>query len=275
MKSLTLPWYLPSFYGDIRLETAGSVGDKTLVLYEGLTPSEGLAMKTLRKRALSRWQKKTWCLPSEFPEELGAASSGTIVLRATIDEVHAVLAKALKPGRSLVTAVRFSDSSLEEKTKDEASYRTSARDIEVKDVTPEDPKAEEKKDEKKKEATAIATVAQPVIGCPLPVFERAEVRATRVLEAFLSPEQLEDFRERQQYVAVGADTGHRYLLTSRHSPHVSAGHASFRSLYDLDEEHPLCVHDWVVPAAEELLGLTLFLSLPGRESYIRSLPPDE
>jgi hypothetical protein len=34
----------------------------------------------------------------------------------------------------------------------------------------------------------------------------------------------------------------------------------------------MCVHDWEVPAAEEMLALKLFLSLPEREQYIRDLP---
>ena len=36
--------------------------------------------------------------------------------------------------------------------------------------------------------------------------------------------------------------------------------------------HPdraLCVHDWVVPAPEEMLSLHLLLQLPGWESYLR------
>jgi len=32
------------------------------------------------------------------------------------------------------------------------------------------------------------------------------------------------------------------------------------------------VHDWLVPASEELLELALFLGLPGRERYVRALP---
>lgn len=44
-----------------------------------------------------------------------------------------------------------------------------------------------------------------------------------------------------------------------------------RSVYDLDEARVLCLHDWVVPAAEELLELLLCLSLPGREREARSL----
>lgn len=123
----------------------------------------------------------------------------------------------------------------------------------------------------KPEPKAATTVAQPVIGCPAPDFADVEVRATRVLKTFLTPQQIADFERRQQFIAVGADTGHRYLLTSRHSKYA-LGFASNRSLFDIDEQHAFCVHDWEVPAAEELLGLFVHISLPGFERYVRGIP---
>jgi hypothetical protein len=194
-----------------------------------------------------------------------------IVLRASVEDVQAVLSKALKPGRDVVTVVHFVGGSLEEKL--DPSYRESARPAEAKEEPEDPPKKEEEPAVTKtpeKKADAIATVAAPQQGCPLPAFERAEIRATRVLEAFLTPEQIEDFRTRQQFVVLGADTGHRYMLTSRHADRALA-RAGGRSVFDLDEETPYCVHDWTVPAAEELLSLACFLGLPGRESYVRYL----
>ena len=114
-------------------------------------------------------------------------------------------------------------------------------------------------------------MAQPVRGCPAPDFDDVEVRASRVLKAFLTLDQVEDFERRQQFVAIGADTGHRYLLTSRHARRALSlnGH---RTLYDMDERVAMCVHDWEVPAPEELLALFIHLSLPGLEEYVRSIP---
>jgi len=119
---------------------------------------------------------------------------------------------------------------------------------------------------------AAVTVAQPVIGCPCPEFERAEVRATRVLSAFLDPQQLADFDKHQAFLTTGADSGHLYLLTSRQAPRERLAKVGGRTVYDLTEGRPICVHDWVVPAAEEMLELMLFLQMPGRESYVRALP---
>ena len=115
-------------------------------------------------------------------------------------------------------------------------------------------------------------MARPVLGCPAPDFDDADLRANRVLRAFLTPEQAEDFNESQQFVAIGADTGHRYMLSSRACRTALSSNPSHRSLYDLDEDVALCVHDWEVPAAEELLGLFVHLSIPGLETYVRGMP---
>ena len=50
---------------------------------------------------------------------------------------------------------------------------------------------------------------------------------------------------------------------------------SSRSLYDIDERMPFCVHDWEVPAAEELLGLLVHIQIPGLERYVRNMPDRE
>lgn len=182
-----------------------------------------------------------------------------IALDAPITRVQEFLQKQLKPHRKQISAVRFTDGRVEQLS--EATLQT----IDAPDETPK----------KKPKPIAAVTVAQPVIGCPAPDFDDVEIRATRVLKAFLTPEQVEDFERRQQFVAIGADTGHRYLLTSRHSKHGLSHFSSLRSLYDMDEKLPLCVHDWEVPASEELLGLFVHVSLPGLEGYVRSIPDRE
>ena len=114
------------------------------------------------------------------------------------------------------------------------------------------------------------TVAAPRIGCPTPLWPEADMRANRVLEAFLTPDQLVDYRRHGAFVAVGADTGRRYVITNRERPGM-AQHFEFRSIYDVDGDRPLCVHDWDVPPPEEMLALKLCVELPGREYHIRRL----
>lgn len=196
--------------------------------------------------------------------DLNATREQTLTLNASITKVQEFLQKKLKPHRKQITAVRFSDGSVTQLS--EATLKT----IDVPAETPANADTPALAVPK-----AAVTVAQPVLGCPAPDFDDIEIRATRVLKTFLTPEQIYDFERRQQFVAVGADTGHRYLLTSRHSKHGLAQHRSHRSLYDMDDREALCVHDWEVPAAEELLGLFVHLSLPGLEGYIRSIPDRE
>jgi hypothetical protein len=184
----------------------------------------------------------------------GGYRSGTehkIQLDAPIERVQRELARLLKPGRSLVSAVRFADGKIEETV-----------------VIPDEPEKPEKKPKRAK-PEAATTVAAPVRGCPVPEFARVEVRATRVLAAFLTSDQLLDFHRKNRFVAFGADTGHRYLVTSRHIRDDERG-----QLHDLDERRTYCVHDWDVPAPEEMLGLLVHLSLPGRERYLRDLPEE-
>lgn len=229
--------------------------ERTKLVLTELSSAERIAVGDLRKRALSsKWGQKPWCSAESFiPVDELPKKEVTVDLDAPLEAVRKFLAKALKPGRVLLDAVRFSDGRVEEVHK-----------IEVKDEKPKEaPKAKPKKEEPK----AGATVAKPTLGCPRPDFDPADIRATRVLKTFLTPEQLEDFEKTQRFICVGADTGHRYILSSRHRTGQYG-----RSVYDLEERHPYCVHDYTVPPAEELLALNLFLSLPGRESYLRAIP---
>jgi len=189
------------------------------------------------------WRKTPWCEPSDFPPIDELKPEHTIELSASLDQVRKLLAKSLKPERTLIDVVKFSDGKIEE------AYRTSA-----------------------KEPDAGTTVAQPTQGCPAPDFEQANHRATEVLKVFLTPEQVEDFEKHQRFITVGADTGHRYMLTSRNARDKLGKDFGNRSVYDLEERRSLCVHDYTIPAPEELLSLHLFLSLPGREGYIRAIP---
>ena len=126
----------------------------------------------------------------------------------------------------------------------------------------------EKKDDPPK---AVATVTKPVLSCPEPRLGRAEIKARGVLTEFLDEEQLADFLKHNRFVSVGAATGHRYMITSRHSREGLAMYGG-RQLYDLDTKWPFCVHhDKMVPAAEEMLSLHLLLQLPEHELYLRGL----
>lgn len=189
---------------------------------------------------------------------INLAKNGEFRIAADIVKVQKLLSKELKPGRALVSVVRFEDGKMSEVH------------AEVEDQAPIIPIESKRKATLKGVAKVAATVAAPVRGCPAPDFERADLRATRVLSAFVNEEQMADFRKHNRFVSTGADTGHRYMVTSRHASDSLAHY--HRTLFDLDEQRPYCVHDWDVPAAEEMLALHLFLQMPGRERYLREIP---
>lgn len=259
-----LVWLIPSFHGDIRLE---SQGERTILHAYELTAWEEKAMEVLRKRALGEgFFRKPWAKQSSFLPLTNAAyrmkDGVTVELEAKIADVEKVLSKALRPERQLVKAVRYTDGTV----KEIQTYRTPANPPEL----PEKPKAEMIKVEPKPKTAT--TVARPVNGCPMPDFPEADIRASRVLEAFLSPEQIEDYRKTGAFMTIGADTGRRYMVCNRERPALMAAQLMNRQLFDVDLNHPLCVHDWAVPPPEEMLALHLCLSLPGRESELLLLP---
>jgi hypothetical protein len=252
-----LMWFLPTFHGDIQLEKKGP--EETVLRAFELTPTEEVAMATLREHAIKKGLvRKPWATAKDFiaisSPSYRTSAGVTITLRAKIEAVQKVLAKALKPERSLLTAVRFMDGRIEEVREPKSEKKEPA----VLELPKEEPKA-------------AVTVAKPVVGCPMPEFPEADVRASRVLEAFLDPDQIRDYRETGAFVTRGADTGRRYLVANRERPSMLKK-CGGRQLFDLEENRALCVHDWSVPPPEEMLALHLFLVTPGNESYIRTLP---
>lgn len=248
-------WYIPTFYGDISLARSKDDQDKTDISWERLTKTEENALLELQKQA----EKKDWGI---IPGELVAAEKkvhghrtvkekGTVVLDAPLEKIRTFLTKALKPGRTTVDAVVFKDGRIEE----------------VSDA----PGLATKLDagSSKRQAKAGTTIAKPTLGCPEPRLAQAELRARHVLFQFLDEEQQEDFLTRNAFVSVGAGTGHRYVITSRHARNELA--ARRRQLYDVDDKTPFCVHDYSVPAAEEMLALHVLLQFPEHERYLRHL----
>jgi len=237
LSQITCPLFLPSMYGDIRLTAQGN---KTEIEWENLSPSERMAISAIGKK----FRLDT------------TADIGKIVAPKPIDKIEGALSKAMKRGRKFLSAVVFKNGQIVEISRTEKPepsrepYRSPAH------IVP---------------AVAAVTVAQPMLGCPIPEFERADVRATRVLKEFLSGQQFADFERTQSFLVTGGDTGRQYVLTSRQASEERLAKVGGRSVFDVAARAPICVHDWVVPAAEELLELKLFLELPGHEAYVRGL----
>lgn len=247
-------WFIPSFHGDINLERLSDTSCQ--VNKTDLTPQEKEALHKLSIFA----EKKKWLTgPASQLAELTPT-----MLNAPIEKVAKALAKSLKPKRTIISAVRFSDGTMEEHRESIPDSATSpfssgspASTGDTPYRTPVTPK----------EPVAAASVAAPTRGCPPPDFTAAELRARHVMSLFLDPQQLADFNRYNRFISVGATTGNRYMVTSRQNPDDLAKFT--RTLYDLDQKTPLCVHDWDVPPAEEMLSLHLLLQLPGWERYLR------
>ena len=272
-------WFLPSMYGDIKLNRVTS--EVTKVTLTGLSPTEKMAVKALFQKAVKPgWQQKVWATEAMLEEvDLGSLREQTVDLNASMSKVQDFLQKQLKPHRKQISAVRFTNGKLEELSEatlqviDSLPAAPATSPPATSSAAKDGEEEAAKPNPKPKPVPVVAvTVAQPVLGCPAPEFDEVDLRANRVLSAFLDPDQVEDFNRYQQFVATGADTGHRYLLSSRSCKRALSKHSSFRSLFDLDEERALCVHDWEVPAGEELLGLLVHISLPGLEQYVRGMP---
>jgi len=195
-------------------------------------------------KLLATAAKKGW------GDRLELRAEGSFTLVADLADVQTLLAKAIKPERALVDFVLFEDGKIEERR---AADATPFRSPEANTAVPE----------------KGVTVAKPTQGCPEPDFERADIRAREVLFAFLSPDQQEDFEKRNAFISTGAGTGHHYVVTSRHARDTLS--TTRRQLYDLNEKRPFCVHDYAVPAAEEMLAIHLMLQDVHHERYLRHL----
>lgn len=171
--------------------------------------------------------------------------SQTLYVPQPMDKVHKFVVKCLKRGMPTITAMKIGGGQV-----------TEIKDLETAE---------------KAKATAVATTPVPERGCPMPVFnatQAKDIRATRVLAEFLNPTQAKDFARHHAFVAVGADTGTKYLVAHRDSRL-----ASERGLVsNLDTGQSTCVERTFLPAAEEMLSLLFALSCRGREvEWARSL----
>lgn len=277
-------WYFPSAFGDIRLEQAEGSSSVTRVIFYSLTPREAEALEGLRKKSL-HWRRK-WATQEDWDRvrtegafKVGDRTEHHILLKADLQAIAPILNKELNPDRRTLHVMRIGQGKIEEireekfaapESEVEARQEAVAQDANAQArYAAEQKKKEEAGAPHRKEANLPAvipktapakavTVKEPIRGCPPPDFAAITRRATRVLKAFLTPVQISDYEKHQRFIVRGADTGHRYMLTSRNAPDQLACYGS-RTVYDMTEGRAYCVHDWDVPAEEELLSLAMLL----------------
>jgi hypothetical protein len=209
MSNTGFQWFIPSWYGDIRLQVIDDA--HTRVEVTKLSQAELAALHALKKRSLQgglirkKWAtEKAW---ASMPSEAFAAGRPTkhhVNLKAPIAKIESFLTRQLRGASDTVSVMITNKGNL---------YEIKAEDkVEDTNVLPfrRDPGIEDEEQPK-----AATTVRKPAIGCPAPNFDETTIRATQVLKTFLNPEQIEDYERHQKFVTVGGASGRRYLLTSR------------------------------------------------------------
>lgn len=230
-----MKWFIPTWNGDLRLEPAA--GDKTRLVVLEPTPAEREALAQLGK-ALDRegWLEEKW------RERWGKRVE--VLLNASLEKVGPLAADVLRPGKAVLTAVRFKDGMVE---------------------TTSGPREElEKLVAGPQEAEAAATVKRHTPCCPRCIPGAVEP-ATEALLAFLTPEQHEAWARGRNFSVVGGLSGHEYLLSHRHG---ELARRYGRICLDLDDGVILHFHDWTVPPEEEVLAAKLILE--HQEDWLRN-----
>lgn len=246
-----MKWYIPSWNGDLRLEPHAEHADRTVLSIVKPTPSEILTVNEMGKTFEAMgWLKEPW----ELVVKKRFGRDKTIEIQAPLEKVGPIASALMRPGKQVLTAVRFSGG-LVEVVSGQDPQALSALAEKAAAATP---------DKTDKPAEAAATVKRATPCCPACI-PGANSAASEVLLAFLSAEQHETWA-RDRYILVdGGLSGNRYRLSHRNSEYAQrAG----RMCVDLDDRQVVHFHDWTVPPEEEVLAAKLIME--HREPWLRN-----
>jgi hypothetical protein len=234
-----MKWFIPSWNGDLRLEPAKD--PKTCVLtVVRPTAHEKTVLEEICKVA----REKSWVEDENGKKDwLGRKK---IPLNVSVEEAGPIVAKLMRPGAAVITAITFANGELVTHTGDKESLAALAKEA------------------GEQGATAAATVKRPTPCCPACVAGAIEP-ASEVLLSFLTPEQHESWAKDRSFIAVGHLSGHRYLISHRHTKFAQQ---TGRMCYDLDSRAVVHFHDWSVPPEEEALAAKLIME--HREPWLRN-----
>lgn len=237
-------WYVPSWNGDLRLEPDPKDPQCTILSIVKPTAAEIVTVNEIGKafEALG-WLEGPWAVV----EKKWFRKTTTIPVLAPLEKVGPIASAIMRPGKQVLTAVRF-------------------RDGQVETVSGQEPEALAQLAAKgtEKEAPAAATVKRPTPSCPSCIPGSIEP-ATEALLAFLTDEQHESWARERSVMVQGGLSGHHYLLSHRHSEFAQQ---CGRMCFDLDDRFVVHFHDWSVPPEEEVLAAKLILE--HREHWLRN-----
>lgn len=246
-------WYVPSTGGDFRLDATGD----TCVL----TVNDPTSVELNRLGAfLNKARGSGWI---DNVEGISPRGESRLAIKAPVVKAGVILAKGASGVRAgVLTAVRSTAGEII------AVYERAEDAIKAAEVATVTPKAEPKPAAATPKPTpkpdAAVTVRRPTPCCPNAIPGR-DVRALDVLRDFCTPVQWADFTSHGVLFCKGSHTGHTYRLAHRYHPDAIR---DTRICRDVDTGVVLHFHDWLVPAAEEVLAAMLFLTY--REPWLRN-----
>ncbi len=267
-------WYFPSWNGDLRLEPDPDHPKQTLLSIVEPTAHEQRVLagmeKVFRERGWWKGDDPLYKPPTGWLKRRQKMVSVTI--DAPLVDIGVIVAKHLKPGRSTLTAIKFTDKTIavEGVEGELAETMRLAMGEPVPDAPqgpyrePAAPPPAPPAETALAKPEAAASVQRPTPCCPRCIPGAVEP-ASEVLLSFLTPEQHESWASDRCLIAVGGYTGVRYLLAHRHTPRARK---MGRVCYSLDDEAIVHFHQTEVPPEEEILSALLILQL--RENWLRN-----
>ena len=243
-------WYIPTWNGDLRMETHPENKKLTQLSIIKPTPAELEVLKEIKKLAI----EKGWICESDWPKDLKKGKNKKISLASPLDICGPDIAKLMQGGKSSLTAISLKNGKIEvTETKNSIKLKKLIQKL----------KNEGKKDPNKKPESAT-TVKRHTPCCPV-CMEGAIEPATEALLSFLNEKEHEMWAKDRRIVVTGGITGHQYSLAHRKSK-IAAAHGKI--CFDLTDGGKLHFHDSSVPPEEEILAAKLILE--HREHWLRN-----
>jgi hypothetical protein len=247
-----MKWYMPSWNGDVRIESDPDNSSRTLLWIEKPTDYELQVLARLSELLLAAGHiQKKFDMPRCRP---GFAKKKPQPIDAPVATIGPLVAKLFKPGDAVLTAVKLKDGQLITCTGTGADLVELIAD--VADV--------KKPEDSPKKAKAAVTVKRPTPSCPQCIPGSVEP-ARQVLLEFLNPGEHEQWSNSRTLFVTGGLSGHRYLIAHRNT---RAAARIGRIAFDIDAQCVVHFHDRSVPPEEEVLAAKLILE--HREPWLRN-----
>lgn len=267
-------WYVPSWNGDLRLEPNPKNAAETHLSIVSPTAGEKKILDAIQVEAV----KQGWIEKDARAERSGLFwRRKKVVLAASIETVGPVVAKLMRPGPAVLTAISFTDGKIVTCSGSAAEIAEAVRQPDVAAHPYRDPPREVVPPVNPAEvvsaAAPAAAPAKPEVAatvkrhtpcCPQCV-PGAVGPASEVLLSFLDEEQHESWAKTRSIVVEGGLSGSRYIIAHRHT---EAARKFGRICYDVDADCVVHFHDWTVPPEEEVLAAKLILE--HREPWLRN-----